>query len=434
MVLVAATTAAARFSLGAVLALVPLLLFKFFGEATAHAAALALNLAAYCSLLALGSYVTVMRDVRSMTISGHIHVIRGYERLAVWQTAGSFALLPASVGLFWLWNRDVFLSVDVVTFAAASLLGVLAQATTYWLNIACGLRYAQDRFVRVGVAVTMTRVGALMVIALAAVMGAPAQVALLSGSGALLLFSSGLYYLIRSGESPSAQAVPGLDRYSPVHLLRGSLVYVYWSLLALAVMSFPVTGIAAASAGLLLPATYAFFVVNAAQVLVAALITPHSNRLQDRIGQYDALYAYLRFTARSTLLVTLTGLAVVWAGAPVWPVLIGPSAASAFLPMVSVLIIAFGFRSLTLAPTQAAIALKKERLVMISPVIEALLAVLGVALCSFWGKGEWILWVVVSSVLVRVGVAFVVEMPRIVEAWRATAQTAKHTAGEQGAI
>jgi hypothetical protein len=88
------------------------------------------------------------------------------------------------------------------------------------------------------------------------------------------------------------------------------------------------------------------------------------------------------------------------------------------LTLSYILICAAGFRSLTLAFTQAAITLKKENLVMLSPLMEATASVLIVSICWLTKRGEYIVVGVSIAIAARLLIAKYIENPQIRTSWQ----------------
>ncbi|UUZ74632.1 hypothetical protein LP414_19870 [Polaromonas sp. P1(28)-13] len=140
--------------------------------------------------------------------------------------------------------------------------------------------------------------------------------------------------------------------------------------------------------------------------------------MQDGVGDLAALKSYFLLTIKTSALVTAVVLSLVWLSGPFWGRYMDADNQQRFAYMATALIVMAGFRALTLAPTQAAIVLKKERLVMLAPVLEAFSSIIGISLCWFFKKGELIIWIFVLAVLIRVLVAGFWETGLIIRYWK----------------
>lgn len=408
-------TISSRFSLGVVLAIFPLLIAYYYGNDSAKTVALAINLSSYSSWLALGGYATVMRDFRLAKSTIEISKLNiVYQHLASFQSLGAVVLTVVIAIIYVQFAQPDYLTQSI--FILGLIFGTIVQCSSFWLNLALGISYSKNNFVSVGLSVSILRLMAVLVVVVSSYFSNLPEVVLIA-STAIFIFGSIMIYRYYN----ASVALPINERINNNKQLKAllleSIIYFKWSFLATAVFLLPITAIASISPNLLLPATIAFFLAGANQNLVAALITPQANGLLDGIGDLKVLKSYFYLTAKTTALVTFvmllsTSLASLFMGK-----FIDSVSQENFLYMSMVLIIMSGIRALTLAPTQAAITLRKERLVMLSPILEAFASVIGVVVCWLLHKGDWIVGVFVLVVLIRIIVAWFVEAAQIAVHW-----------------
>ena len=411
-------TVISRFSLGIVLTALPILLAHFYGKDSAKTVALAINLSSYSSWLALGGYATVMRDFRlAENAFEKYRLSQIYRRLAFLQSVGALLLTVVIAGVYVKLAQPVYLSNSIDLLLIGLMFGVVIQCSSFWLNISLGISYSENRFIGLGIGVSMVRILTLAVVLAGSyasinLEGIFTAASFLCGFGTLFLYRR--YRAVSKGVDLAGKR----EKRSFAGLVLESSIYFKWSLLATAVFVFPVTAIASAEPTILLPATIAFFLVGASQNVIAALITPQTNSLQDGVGDISALKAFFVLTAKTSALVTIVALLLAWSLNPFLDTYMDKGSRQTFFPMVVVLVFMAGVRALTLAPTQAAIALKKEKFVMLSPLLEAGSSIVGVSLCWFLQRGDLIIWIFVLAVMVRVSVAGGLETGLIVSHWR----------------
>lgn len=412
-----AVTAITRFSLGLVIVSFPVVFSRLYGSDSATVTALALNLAGYSSWLALGAHASVMRDFRSTASVGEkVRLSRLYSLLAAAQSLGAIVLTVLIASTYVALTQPTYLVGLRDLFLVGLVFGISVQATSFWLNVALGTSYSTNHFVGVGLAVSTQRVLSIVLAVAGATVGVElAQ--LLAGLAAYFVFSSAaVYYFYRTG-SPQKPSMTEAKQTRLAQLVMDAAPFIKWSLLATAVFLFPVTAISAVAPQQLIPATAAFFLAGAIQNLIAAVITPRANTLQDGIGDLEILKSYFIFVTKIAFFVTVAMLVVLLASQPLCSKFFGGTMCSEFSYAAVILTIASGVRSITLAPTQAAIALKNERRFMLSPSLEALTSIAGVSLCWLLGAAHLIVWVFAVSALVRVGAAFIFEKRIIKSLW-----------------
>ena len=411
-------TVISRFSLGVVLAALPLLLAHTYGKDSAKTVALAINLSSYSSWLVLGGYATVMRDFRLAEDEFEKYRLSHiYRRLAALQTVGAFLLTTAIAITYLKLAKPTYLADSMNLLLVGLVFGVVVQCSSFWLNISLGSSYARNNFVGIGIGVSAVRILTLAVVLAGSYISMSSESTL--SAAAFFCVLGSLFLCVRFGFDANVSDQDTKYEFgSLVRLLSESTIYFKWSLLATAVFVFPVTAIASAEPSILLPATIAFFLVGASQNVIAALITPRTNRLQDGIGDLSALKAYFILTGKTSLMVTGVAFLLVWLLNPLLDKYVDSGGRQTFLTMTLVLISAAGVRALTLAPTQAAIALRKEKLVMLSPLLEAGSSIVGVSACWFFKRGDLIIWVFVLAVMIRVLAAGALETGLIVSHWR----------------
>lgn len=411
-------TVISRFSLGIVLTALPILLVHFYGKDSAKTVALAINLSSYSSWLALGGYATVMRDFRlAENVFQKYRLNQIYQKLALLQSVSALLLTAVIAGLYVKLAQPAYLSNSINLLLIGLVFGVVIQCSSFWLNISLGRRYSENRFIGIGIGVSLVRIITLAVV-LAGSYGSMNSEGVLAAASFLCGLGSLFLYRRHRAVSKGLDLIEKREKRSFAGLVLESSIYFKWSLLATAVFVFPVTAIASAEPSMLLPATIAFFLVGASQNIIAALITPQANSLQDGVGDISALKAFFVLTAKTSALVTLAALLLVWSLNPFLDTYVDTGSRRTFFPMLVVLIFMAGVRALTLAPTQAAIALKKEKLVMLSPLLEAGSSIVGVSLCWFLQRGDLIIWIFVLAVMVRLLVAGGMETGLIVSHWR----------------
>jgi uncharacterized membrane protein (UPF0136 family) len=411
-------TASARFSLGFVLAMMPILFAHLYDHNSAKTLALAINFSGYSSWLVFGGYATVMRDFRLADSDSKKHRLTTvYEYFAIFQSIGAI-ILTFGITVIYLDLHTPYVHVKEQEFLVTCLIfGVIVQCSSFWANLALGVGYSSGRFFGIGIGISVVRTSMLAVVAATSyVLSDPKTVLVVL----TVLYSLGSLFLYRKHrvKFPASELSIKANWVNLVSLFKDSTIYFKWSVLATAVFLFPVTAIASVSPDVLLSATIAFFMAGASQNLVAAFITPQANNLQDGVGDLEALKTYFYLTAKVSLLVTFLALFLLWCLEPFVKNVISSNEQDEIFLTTVVLIIAAGFRAWTSAPTQAAIALKKENLVMRSPILEALFSVFGVSVCWIFERGDLIFFVFVVSVLIRLFITIFFEISLITECWK----------------
>jgi hypothetical protein len=410
-------TAISRFSLGLVLALMPILFAFFYDHDSAKIVALAINLSNYSSWLALGGYGTVMRDFRLMDDNlGKFRLNTTYQYLAIAQSIGAvFLTFIITITYIHFAASSQFIDTQNLLFIGL-IFGIAMQCSSFWINIALGISYSTGNFIGISVRATILRTVVLISIISVSYISVDPKIVLIISTILCSLGSIILYrkYSIKFEESNRNTIIKWQEFF---RLLVKSVIYFKWSVLATAVFVFPVTAIAATAPDILLSATIVFFLAGASQNLIAAFITPQSNNLLDGVGDLSALKAFFLLTAKVSAIVTTAALLVVWLLNPFMENLMPGTKQLGFMFMAVALLIASGFRAWTLAPTQAAIALKKEKLVLLSPILEALTSIIGVSLCWFFERGDLIFWIFILAVLIRLLVTRFWEINFIVKHW-----------------
>ena len=414
--LVNLATVSSRFSLGAVLAFLPLLVAHYFGNELAKNVALAINLSSYSSWLALGGYSTVMRDFRLAKNAADISSLNNvYRRLASMQCVGAIILTTVIATIFVLLSKPYYLKYS--SFVLSLIFGTIVQCSSFWLNLVLGRSYSKNKFIGVGLNVSILRFTAVIVVIFGSYLSNELESILIVTSVIFILSSIILYRFSTSTINLPINTDIQNNKQLKVLFIE-SIIYFKWSLFATAVFLLPVSAIAAIAPNLLLPATVAFFLAGANQNLVAAIITPRANSLLDGIGSLKILKSYYHYTINITLIVTLIMLLMTW--------LIGYFVNSHFklenyysyLYLSMALVAVSGVRALTLASTQAAITLKMERLVMLSPLLESAVSILGIAVCWYLNKGSWIVGVFLLAVVVILIVTISIESAQISNNWK----------------
>lgn len=408
-------TISSRFSLGVVLAIFPLLIAYYYGNDSAKTVALAINLSSYSSWLALGGYATVMRDFRlakSIIEISKLNVV--YQHLASLQSLGAVVLTVVIAIIYVQFAQPIYLTNSI--FILGLIFGVIVQCSSFWLNLVLGVSYSKNNFVSVGLSVSILRLMAVVVVVVGSYFSKKPE-GILVAATILFIFGSIMLYRYYNASVVLPTNVRINNNKQLKALFSESIMYFKWSLLATAVFLLPITAIASIAPDLLIPATIAFFLAGANQNLVAALITPQANDLLDGVGNLKVLKSYFYLTAKITSIVTLVMLLGTWFASLLMGKYIDSGNQKNFLYMSMVLIIMSGIRALTLAPTQAAITLRKERLVMLSPILEALASVIGVVVCWLLNKGNWIIGVFVIVIIIRVMIAWFVETAQIIKNW-----------------
>jgi hypothetical protein len=312
--------------------------------------------------------------------------------------------------------RPIYTADHYGQLLAGLTLGITVQAGAFWLNVALGMSYSRSHFVDIGLAVTVQRFLGVLLAFLAGFAGVQPML-LMAGLVGYFVLSS-IVVFVRYRVSASATSQPTGSRSSSLaKLIIDSISFVKWSLLATAVFLFPVTAIAAIAPQQLVPATLAFFIAGAIQNLIAALITPQANTLQDGVGDTEVLKRYFFFTMKMVLCVTGSAVVVLVAAAPFCGTYLSDSLCGDFLNSAVVLSVAAGIRSITLVPTQAAIALKQEHRLMLSPTLEAAVSAVGVTLCWMFKSAHLIVWVFAVSVVVRVSCAYWIDRRIVSGLW-----------------
>jgi hypothetical protein len=410
-------TAISRFSLGLVLAVLPILFAFFYDHNSAKIVALAINLSNYSSWLALGGYGTVMRDFRLMDDNlGKFRLNTTYQYLAIAQSIGAvFLTFIITITYIRFTTSSQFIDTQNLLFISL-IFGIAMQCSSFWINIALGISYSTGNFIGISVRATILRIVVLISIISVSYISVDPKIVLIISTILCSLGSIILYrkYSIKFEESNKNAIIKWQEFF---RLLVKSAIYFKWSVLATAVFVFPVTAIAATAPDKLLSATIAFFLAGASQNLIAAFITPQSNSLLDGIGDLSVLKAFFLLTAKVSAIVTTAVLFVVWLLSPFMENLMPGTKQLGFMFMAVALLIASGFRAWTLAPTQAAIALKKEKLVLFSPILEALTSIIGVSLCWFFERGDLIFGIFILAVFIRLLVTGFWEINFIVRHW-----------------
>ena len=158
-------TVISRFSLGIVLTALPILLAHFYGKDSAKTVALAINLSSYSSWLALGGYATVMRDFRlAENAFEKYRLSQIYRRLAFLQSVGALLLTVVIAGVYVKLAQPVYLSNSIDLLLIGLMFGVVIQCSSFWLNISLGISYSENRFIGLGIGVSMVRILTLAVV------------------------------------------------------------------------------------------------------------------------------------------------------------------------------------------------------------------------------------------------------------------------------
>lgn len=410
-------TICSRFSLGATLAIIPLLVANYFGNELAKNVALAINLSSYSSWLVLGGYATVMRDHRLAQNKIDMELINNqYKKLASLQCVGAIILTVLLASFFIIFLKPSYL--NITSFILSLLLGVVVQCTSFWLNIVLGFSYAMNKFISVNFNVSILRFTSILIFLIGINFSKSFDAILLISSIVYIIGSIGFYLHYMTINSALVLNNNTNDKKRFMSLLKESLIYFNWSLFSTAVFLLPVSAAALIAPDLLLPITFAFFLAGANQNLVAALITPQANILLDGIGNLKALQEYYLYTLKTSLLVTsgmiLLGFCIAYFGENF--IKFSNYKDSIFLTVLFVGV--SGLRSLTLATTQAAITLKMEKLVSLSPLFEAVASILGVVTCWYFSRGEWITYVFLVAVVVRLIAVIQLEYSKININWK----------------